>query len=82
MELQGSEILISHTFQRKRYISIARTGNFITYVLGPFAWNQPKFDFWREHRFGLYNSSSDKKTVRWQRMVPNVMNMGDAFPWL
>ena len=29
MGLYGSEFLISHTFQRKRYISIARTGNFI-----------------------------------------------------
>ena len=29
--------LISHTFQRKRYISIARTGNSIMYALGPFS---------------------------------------------
>ena len=27
---------ISHTFQRKRYISVARTGNFIIYAQGPF----------------------------------------------
>ena len=37
MELYGSEFLISHTFQCKRYISIARTGNFIMYALGPFS---------------------------------------------
>ena len=37
MEWEGSEFLISHTFQRKRYISIARTGNFIMYGLGPFS---------------------------------------------
>ena len=35
MELEGSDFFISHTFERKRYISIARTGNFITYALGP-----------------------------------------------
>ena len=35
MELQGSEFLISHTFQHMRYISIAHTGNFIMYALGP-----------------------------------------------
>ena len=29
MELPGSEFLINHTFQRKRYISITRNGNFI-----------------------------------------------------
>ena len=29
--------LISHIFQHKRYISIARIGNFIMYVLGPFS---------------------------------------------
>ena len=28
---------IRHTFQRKHYISIARTGNFIKYALGPFS---------------------------------------------
>ena len=33
MELQGTEILISHTFQRKCYISIAHI--FIMYALGP-----------------------------------------------
>ena len=32
MELPGSEFLISHAFQRKPYISIARTGNFIIYA--------------------------------------------------
>ena len=32
MELQGAEFLISITFQRKRYVSIARAGNFIMYV--------------------------------------------------
>ena len=37
MELKGSEFLISHTFRRKRFISIARTGNVIMYVLGPFS---------------------------------------------
>ena len=36
MELYGSEFLISHTFQRKRYTSIAHTGNFIMYALGHF----------------------------------------------
>ena len=30
----GSEFLISCTFQRKHYISIARTGNVIMYALG------------------------------------------------
>ena len=30
-------MLISHTFQRKRYISIASTGNFIMHALGPFS---------------------------------------------
>ena len=35
MELLGSEFLISHTFQRRRYISIARrpTGNLIMYAV-------------------------------------------------
>ena len=37
MELLGSEYIIS---QHKRYISIARTGNFIMYALGPFSWKQ------------------------------------------
>ena len=32
-----SEFVISHTSQRKRYISIVRTGNFIMYALGPFS---------------------------------------------
>ena len=36
LSIHGSEFLISRTFQRKRYISIACTGNFIMYVLGPF----------------------------------------------
>ena len=36
MELYGSEFLISHTFQRKRYTSIAHTGNFLMYALGHF----------------------------------------------
>ena len=31
--MKCSECLISHTFQRKCYISIARTGNFIMYAL-------------------------------------------------
>ena len=35
MELKGAEFLISHAFQRKRYISIARIGNFMMYALGP-----------------------------------------------
>ena len=34
--LYDAEFLISHTIQRKRYISIARTVNFIMYVLGFF----------------------------------------------
>ena len=33
----GSEFSISHTFRRRRYISIARTGNLILYPLGPFS---------------------------------------------
>ena len=35
----SSEFLISHTFQRRSYISIARTENFIMYAraLGPFS---------------------------------------------
>ena len=33
----SSEFLNSHTFRRKRNISIARTGNVIMYVLGPFS---------------------------------------------
>ena len=35
MKLLGSEFLISHTFQRRRYISIARrpTGNLIMYAV-------------------------------------------------
>ena len=33
----GAEFLISHTFQCKRYISTASTGNFIMYALGPFS---------------------------------------------
>ena len=37
MELKGSEFLISHTFQRKHYISIACTGNVMMYALGPFS---------------------------------------------
>ena len=37
MELQGSGFLISHTFQRNRDITIARTGNFIMYALDPFS---------------------------------------------
>ena len=36
IELLDSKFLISHTFQCKHYISILRTGNFITCVLGPF----------------------------------------------
>ena len=32
MELLGAEFLISITFQGKRYVSIARTGNFIMYA--------------------------------------------------
>ena len=32
-----SDFLISHTFQHKRYISIACTGNFIMYALRPFS---------------------------------------------
>ena len=43
MELQGSEFLISRTFQLKRYISIARTGNFIMYALGPFSRKRSRF---------------------------------------
>ena len=41
MELKGAEFLItySHTFQRRRYISIARTGIFVMYALGPFSRN-------------------------------------------
>ena len=37
MELHGAELLIRHTFHRKRNISIVRTGNFIMYALGPFS---------------------------------------------
>ena len=37
MELKGAELLISHAFQRKCYISIARTGNCMMYALGPFS---------------------------------------------
>ena len=37
---KASEFLISHTFQRKCYISIARTGKFIIYVLGLFSLKQ------------------------------------------
>ena len=33
MELYSSECLISHTFQRKCYISIAHTGNVIMYKM-------------------------------------------------
>ena len=36
----GSEFIISHTFQRKRCISIAHTGNFILYALGPLSRKQ------------------------------------------
>ena len=36
MELLGSEFFIRHIFQCKHYISIAHTGNFIMYTLGPF----------------------------------------------
>ena len=42
-ELQGSEFVISHTFQRKRYISIAGTGSFIMYALGPFSRKRSHF---------------------------------------
>ena len=34
--------LISHIFQHKRYISIARIGNFIMYVLAPFSRKQSR----------------------------------------
>ena len=36
----GAELPISHTFQCKLYISIACTGNFIMYALGPFSWKR------------------------------------------
>ena len=35
------EVLISHTFQRKRYTSIVRTENVIMYALGPVYGNDP-----------------------------------------
>ena len=44
MELHGSQYLISHTFQRKRYISIAHTREFIMYALGPFRGNNPIYN--------------------------------------
>ena len=37
VKLKGTAFVTSHTFQRKPYISIARTGNLITYALGPFS---------------------------------------------
>ena len=45
MELKGAEFLISHTFELKRYISIARIGNIIIYTLGPFSQK-------RSHKYG------------------------------
>ena len=32
MELKCAELFINHTIQRKHYISIAHTGNFIMYM--------------------------------------------------
>ena len=46
--VEGSEFLISHTFQRKCYISIVRTGNFIMCVcLVPSRGNDPLYDIFR-----------------------------------